>query len=124
MNRFWTEEEMEQDAARRAQEDAIRNADRYDAERAIVLGIVNLARKYNAVEDLLAIDDITIPALQELASSKGVSVEDWNELISILTPMKWQLEALVGATWAECWEDLKARFGGYVSEIINQESEE
>ena len=88
------------------------------AEKAIVQSIYNLAAKYNAIPDLISMTDITIPSLMELAQSKNVSLSDWNNLISEITPMKWQLEALVGGTWAECWDGLKSRFASWIAEII------
>jgi len=91
--------------------------ERDNAERAIVLSIVKLAQKYYALQDLIAMEDITIPNLQALATGKGVSLEDWTALISEITPMKWQLEAVVGGTWAECWDGLKSRFKSYFEEI-------
>jgi len=94
--------------------------EREAAERVIVAAILALARKYDAVEDLLALEDLTIPALQALASEKSVTLADWAELISTITPMKWQLEAVEGGTWADCWLGLKERFPGYLEELINQ----
>ena len=91
--------------------------ERDDAEKAIVRAIVGLASKYDAMGELMAMDDITIPSLQSLAESKGVSLSDWGELISTITPMKWQLEAVVGLTWAECWQGLKSRFAQWMAEV-------
>ena len=37
--------------------------------------------------------------------------------ITAITPLKWQLEALVGGTWAECWQGLKSRFPEYLQQL-------
>ena len=91
---------------------------RDDAERAIVGAIVALAQKYDAVPDLVAMEDITIPNLQALAVAKGVPDAEFGALIVQLTPYKWQLEAITGTTWAECWEGLKERFGEIMQGIL------
>jgi hypothetical protein len=69
------------------------------------------------VQDLATIPDVTIPTLTRLAVQKKVSTEDWNNLITAITPLKWQLEALVGGTWAECWQGLKSRFPEYLQQL-------
>ena len=99
-------------------ESAPDTTERDDAERAIVTAIVGLAQKYNAMQDLLAIEDITIPNLRSLAVAKGVPDAEFGALITELTPYKWQLEAVTGLPWAEEWSGLKERFSTYVHEII------
>lgn len=91
--------------------------ERDNAEKAIVAAIKALAVKYDALDDLKALNDITIPTLTELAVEKGVPMEEFGALITGLTPYKWQLEAVVGLTWAECWEGLKSRFAQWLEEI-------
>ena len=93
-------------------------AERDAAERAIVQAIVGLAQKYGALQDLALIPEITIPALQALAQDKGVTLADWNDLIAAITPYKWQLEAVVGETWQDCWAGLKSRFRSYMAELL------
>lgn len=91
--------------------------DRDNAEKAIVGAIVALAIKYNALEDLASMQDITIPNLKALADSKGVPEEEYGALITMLTPYKWQLEAVTGQLWAECWEGIKSRWQQWMQEI-------
>ncbi len=91
--------------------------DRDNAEKAIVGAIVALAMKYNALEDLASMQDITIPNLKALADSKGVPEEEYGALITMLTPYKWQLEAVTGLLWAECWEGIKSRWQRWMQEI-------
>ncbi len=89
------------------------------AEKAIVGLIAALAVKYNALSDmaqLIAEDDLTIPSLMELAASKEVPNEELGALIAEITPYKWQLEAVTGFTWAECWIGLKSRFLQWMQE--------
>lgn len=110
------------EAVRAQQEAAIRAASeaaeaRNATELSIVGEIAALAKKYNAVQDLALIEDVTIPTLTRLAVQKKVSTEDWNNLITAITPLKWQLEALVGGTWAECWAGLKSRFPEYLQQL-------
>ena len=89
------------------------------AQRAIVQLIVHLALEYDAIEDLIQIEDITIPNLQALATAKGVPLARFGQLITEITPIKWQLEAVVGRTWAMCWQGLKSRFPEYISQILS-----
>ena len=90
--------------------------DRDNAERSLVGAIKALAVKYDAISDLASLEDITIPNLRALADEKGVTPEDFGALITELTPYKWQLEAVTGFTWAECWEGLKSRFAQWLAE--------
>ena len=90
---------------------------RDNAEKAIVSAIMGLADKYNALSDIAGMQDITIPNLQALAAGKGVPKEEFGALITALTPYKWQLEAVTGGTWAECWEGLKSRFVQWMQEL-------
>lgn len=91
--------------------------ERDNAEKAIVGAIKALAVKYDALADLLALEDITIPTLTALAAAKGVPMEEFGALITTLTPYKWQLEAVNGVSWAECWSGLKSRFAQWMEEI-------
>jgi hypothetical protein len=91
--------------------------DRDDAEKAIVGAIVALAVKYNALEDLASMPDLNIPALHELALSKGVPEAEYGALITLLTPYKWQLEAVTGLPWAECWDGMKSRWAQWMEQI-------
>ena len=90
---------------------------RDNAEKAIVSAIMELAVKYDALSDLADMTDITIPNLQALAASKNVPQEEFGALITALTPYKWQLEAVTGGTWADCWEGLKSRFSQWMQEL-------
>lgn len=95
---------------------------RDNAEKAIVGAIKALAVKYNALEDLASMQDITIPNLKALADSKGVPEEEYGALITMLTPYKWQLEAVTGLLWSECWQGIKSRWQQWMQEI-NTETE-
>ena len=114
-----TPEQVRRDLEARIAEANARNQykDRDDAEKAIVGAIVSLARKYNALEDLMGMQDLNIPALHELAVSKGVPEAEYGALITLLTPYKWQLEAVTGLPWADCWTGLKSRFQQWAQEI-------
>lgn len=90
---------------------------RDNAEKAIVGAIRALAVRYNALADLAAMEDITIPNLEALAEAKGVPVDEFGALITMLTPYKWQLEAVTGLVWAEAWDGLKSRFKQWMEEI-------
>ena len=77
--------------------------ERNAAERQIVGLIIQIAKAHDALEDLAAITDVTIPNLEALAISKGVMPDsaEWLTLITSITPLKWQLEAIEDTTWAE-----------------------
>ncbi len=90
---------------------------RDDAEKAIVGAIAALARKYDAMDALLALEDITIPILTALANEKGVPETEFGALITSLTPYKWQLEAVTGLIWSDCWDGLKSRFKKWIQEL-------
>ena len=96
-------------------------AERDNAEKAIVAAIAALARKYDATADIEGMEDITIPNLTALADAKGVPASEFGALITELTPYKWQLEAVTGLLWAECWEGLKSRFAQWMREIAEAE---
>ena len=91
--------------------------ERDNAEKAIVQEIVTAATHYNAIQDLISIEDITIPNLRTLANQKGMPDSEFDALITKLTPYKWQLEAVENTTWAVCWEGLKSRFAQWMQEI-------
>ena len=94
--------------------------ERDNAEKAIVSAIKALAVKYDALSDLaqlIANDQLAIPNLLQLAAAKGVSDVEIGALISGLTPYKWQLEAVTGLLWAECWDGLKSRFAQWMQEV-------
>lgn len=95
----------------------IDTTERDDAEKAIVAAIAALAKKYDALDELLAMKDITIPNLTALAAAKDVPDAEFGALITALTPYKWQLEAVTGLKWAECWEGLKGRFIQWIQEL-------
>lgn len=99
--------------------------ERNAAERQIVGLIVQIAKAHDALEDLAAITDVTIPNLEALAISKGVMPDstEWLTLITSITPLKWQLEAIEDTTWAECWAGLKSRFQEYLAEIARANAE-
>lgn len=100
-----------------------RDKSRNDAEFAIVSAIMTLAREHDAVQDIIAMEDVTIPTLTELANTKGVTPAEWSGLISKLTPLQWQLTAVAGGTWAECWQGLKSRFPMYVEQILSEQQQ-
>lgn len=121
--RIMTPEEVRRDNAR-AEASAVANvpdtAERDAAELAIVRLIAGLARRYDAVQDILSMSETGIPELQALAVRKGVPQEDFNALISEITPLKWQLEAVTGGTWAECWVGFKSRIQAHVAALMRE----
>ena len=90
------------------------------AEREIVQLIVGLAKQYDALDELAALDDFTIPNMRELATKKGVAIEDWNKLITAISPLQWQLMAVVGGTWDACWLDFKHRIPSIIQDVVNE----
>jgi hypothetical protein len=96
-------------------------AERDAAEKAIVQAILAAATQYNAVQDIASMQDITIPALKELARQKGMPDAEFDALITKLTPYKWQLEAVEDTTWADCWQGLKSRFAQWMQELATAE---
>ena len=81
-----------------------------ESEFAIVLLICRLASKYDALEDIAAMEDITIPNLQKLAEAKNVSSSDMMETMMGIQLQVLQLQAVSGGTWADCWKALKDKF--------------
>ena len=92
------------------------------AEKKIVGLILQLASAHDAINDIVQMQDITIPNLESLAISKGVATDsaEWLALIASITPLKWQLEAIEDTTWAQCWQGLKSRFPAIMQEILAQ----
>lgn len=88
------------------------------AEEAIVRLIAGLAIKYNAVADVLAMTHPTIESLISLAADKGVPAEELGALITAITPHKWNLEAIQGTLWSECWEGLSSRLPQIVQKVV------
>lgn len=102
---------------RRRQEMAASQPDttqRDEAEKAIVDAIMDLVKKYGAEEEFSGME-LSIPAMMELATSKGVTSQDLQECMTKVQIYVYQLEAVTGGTWAECWEGLKSRFAGYLA---------
>ena len=93
--------------------------ERDGAERAIVGVIVDLAQRYNALNELAQLSDITIPALLDLANRYGVTNADLQTAETTILILARHLEAIVGSTWGEAWDGLKSRFAGYLEEILN-----
>ena len=96
-------------------------SERDNAEKAIVGRIVQLASKYNALEDLAGLE-ITIPNLLELAAAKNVSEADLQAVKSDVSILVLDLMAKEGGTWQSCWDGLKSRFPQWVQEIVGKES--
>ena len=119
--RIMTPEEVRRDNAR-AEASAVANvpdtAARDEAELAIVRLIAGLAVKYDAVEDVLDMTHPTIDSLTVLATQKGVPAEELGALITAITPHKWQLEAVQGMLWSECWDGMSSRLPQIVQKII------
>ena len=118
-----TPEQVDEDRAYRAadaaEREAISETERDAAERAIVGAIVALAVKYNALDEVLGLDDITIPALKELCSIHNVTASDMIEVMTEIQIQVLQLQAVTGKVWADCWHGLKSRFVQWASEINN-----
>lgn len=112
------EAKARKDEIGRLADDRIRLRDA--AEREIVVAIVNLAKKYNAIEEIASLDEITIPNLMAVKARHSVMNEDMNNLMSELSVCQLQLQAVVGGTWQTVWEDFKTRFPSIISDIINE----
>lgn len=95
-------------------------SERDAAEKAIVGRIAMLARKYDALQDLTALD-ITIPNLLQLAASKSVTEEDLQAVKSDIAILVLDLMAKEGGDWQGCWEGLKSRFANWMLEILQEE---
>ena len=91
---------------------------RDNAELAIVEKIVALAQKYNAVEDLVALDNINIPSLRALAKQHSVTARDMAAIEIEVLVLARDLEAIVGLSWTDTWNGLKERFPIYVAHIL------
>lgn len=98
--------------------------ERDTAEKQIVGLILQLAQAHDAVNDIAQMQDITIPNLEALAASKGVTTDsaEWLALIASITPLKWQLEAIEDTTWARCWQGLKSRFAQWMQELLSAQA--
>ena len=121
--RIMTPEEVRRDNARAEASAAANvqdNSRRDAAEEAIVRLIAGLAVKYDAVQDVLAMEHPTIDSLTVLASQKGVPAEELGALITAITPHKWQLEAVQGMLWSECWDGLSSRLPQIVQKIMQE----
>lgn len=112
-----TPEQAAQERMERIRQAEIRNAARNEAEKAIVGAIASLAVKYNALEDLANIDNVSIPALLALANEKGVTSADLQNTMSLVQIYVLQLQAVEGGTWADCWDGMKERFAMWLAEI-------
>lgn len=94
------------------------------AEKAIVGEILKLANDYEAVTDLMELQDITIPSLLELANNYEVAPEDLQKTETSILILARHLEAINRSTWAETWDGLKSRFGIYLAELLQNEETE
>ena len=113
-----TPEQARKDVEYRAMESAlIDTTERDNAEKSIVAAIHGLAQKYNAIADIEAMEDITIPALMEVANKYNVNPSDMVELMTGIQINVLQLQAVTGEVWAECWQGLKGRFVQWWQEI-------
>ena len=115
-----TPDQAAQERARRIIEhDAhIDNTERDDAEKAIVKAIADLARKYNALEALSNLSDITIPQLMGLVAQYNVTESDLAATMTAIQIQVYQLEAVTGLVWAECWDHLKSVFKDLVPVVL------
>lgn len=109
-------QEMDARAAA-AEASEMRYEERNASEKAIVGAIRALAAKYNAVQDIEGLADITIPALKELAARYNVTAEDMVATMTEIQLQVLQLEAVSGTIWADCWQGLKSRFAQWWAEI-------
>lgn len=89
---------------------------RDNAEKAIVAQFAQLALKYDALDDLKALEDINIPSLLALAQAKHVTSMDLQEAMCVVQIQVLQLEAVTGDTWAGCWDGFRERFTQWLAE--------
>jgi hypothetical protein len=70
---------------------------------AIIRRIAAVVVKYNAIEDVKAIEDINIESLLALAEQKGVTDEDMAALKGDIVMLKTDLEGKMDANWYQIW---------------------
>ena len=109
-------EEAELERRERIEAAERRDKPRNDAEKEIVGLIVALARKYNAVEALARMTELSIPSLLALANEYSVTAVDLQETMTGVQIYVLQLQAVTGGTWAECWDGLKSRWEQWMQE--------
>lgn len=73
------------------------------AMTAIINRIATLVIKYNAVEDVKAMETINIESLLALAAEKGVTDEDMAKLKEDIVLLKTDLEGKMDANWYGIW---------------------
>lgn len=73
------------------------------ATAAIINRIAAVVVKYNAIEDVKAIEDINIESLLALAAEKGVTDEDMAALKGDIVMLKTDLEGKMDANWYGIW---------------------
>lgn len=87
-------------------------ADAQAAMLAIIKRIAALVIKYNAVEDVKAMETINIESLLALAAEKGVTDEDMALLKEDIVLLKTDLEGKMDANWYTIWNNwLKGAIG-------------
>lgn len=94
-------------------------SERNEAEHSIVAIIVALAEKYDALDELMGMQDISIPSLVGLADRHGVSEGELQSTETKILILARHLEAITGQTWADTWNGLKTRFPLYLSYYVN-----
>ena len=94
--------------------------ERDKAEKAIVKVIVDLAQRYDALNELARLEDVSIPTLLEVATRYGVTAADLQGAETSILILARPLEAVTGGTWGEAWDGLKSRFAGYLEQLLEQ----
>lgn len=89
-----------------------------EAEKAIISQILALAEKYDAIEAMSQLEDITIPSLLGMAQTYGVSDADLQSTETKILILARHLEAITGQTWADTWAGLKSRFAAHVADLL------
>jgi len=93
---------------------------RYAAEHKIVQAIYAIAKKYNAVQDIARLEDLTIPALEQLMAQYGVTPEDKAEVLGVVQLQSLELMALNPEGWAAIWEGFKSRFAELFQQVATE----
>ena len=71
--------------------------------------------------DLTALEDINIGSLLAAAQAVGASQADIANASALLLALARDVEAESGKTWADTWQELKARLPEYIAALMTEE---
>ena len=90
------------------------------AELKIVQAIHAIAKKYDALQDIARLEDLTIPALEQLMAQYGVTPEDKAEVLGVVQLQSLELMALDHGGWPAIWEGFKGRFAELFRQVATE----